>query len=561
MRSVRTRLAVGVGVAVGALAVGAALIAPRTVRTALIDDRLDAETEQDVDLLRAEAGVVVGPDGPLGAPELTALFGPSIADLAARLDDAGALARLRGLDGGGELYVSPANGVLATVDDDGRVRVEHRDLASVDAPVITLARLEQLAVALDGPFRLDRSFDLFRDRDMTFEQFLADLAERFGGDLRDGLDSSVFGDLPAIDLGDELIPREVFDALRDQLGAAPADQPARTSLPGTVDAYLFGVRAVDDVSLIVAAPADGIDRSVERVRDALWWSVPIAMLIAGGLTWLLADRALRPVRAITAQTRRIRSSTLHERVPVPSSRDEIAGLADEMNTMLDRVEREDARRRQFVADASHELRSPIASIRTQAEAIVTSGTDTDAAELATGVLAEADRMATLVDDLLSLARHDEELAPPGSVIDLDDLVLADARRPRRVPVDVRGVSAGQVRGRPDELARVVTHLLDNAARHADRSVAVGLGTSDDGSVVLTVDDDGPGVPDGDRERVFERFVRLDEARQRDVGGAGLGLAVVAAVTRSIGGSVSVTDSETLGGARFEVRFPSAEPRH
>ncbi|MFP5488998.1 MAG: sensor histidine kinase, partial [Acidimicrobiia bacterium] len=276
---------------------------------------------------------------------------------------------------------------------------------------------------------------------------------------------------------------------------------------------------------------------------------------------------------ITERTSRIRSSTLHDRVPVPRGHDEVSGLASEMNTMLDRVQREDARRRQFVADASHELRSPIAAIRTQAEAALTAPEHTDTAELATGVLVEAERMAVLVDDLLSLARHDEALAPPGSVVDLDDVVLDEARRPRRVPIDTRKVSAGRVRCRPDELARIVTHLLDNAARHATTTVAVSLttggsngtedGDTDDGDVppgdavvTLTVDDDGPGVPVADRERIFERFVRLDDARERDRGGAGLGLAVVATVVRSCGGRVEVTDSE-LGGARFVLTLPAA----
>jgi signal transduction histidine kinase len=178
-------------------------------------------------------------------------------------------------------------------------------------------------------------------------------------------------------------------------------------------------------------------------------------------------------------------------------------------------------------------------------------------------------MGTLVDDLLSLARHDEELAPPGVVLDLDDIVLTDANRPRPVPVDVSAVSAGRVRGRPDELARVVTHLLDNAARHAEQQVVVSLDTltadakaqdedrsDNDGIVRLTVDDDGPGIPTDQRQRVFERFVRLDEARQRDSGGAGLGLAVVAGVVAAAGGRVSADDSD-LGGARFVVELPAA----
>jgi signal transduction histidine kinase len=279
------------------------------------------------------------------------------------------------------------------------------------------------------------------------------------------------------------------------------------------------------------------------------------MLLTGLVTWLLAGRALRPVRAITEQTKQIRAGTLHERVPVPSSHDEVAGLATEMNDMLDRLQRDDRRRRQFVADASHELRSPIASIHTQAEVAVAAADDDETSEFAAGVLAEAERLGTIVDDLLALARHDEALAPPGDVVDLDDIVIAAASRPRRVPIDTSRVSGGQVRGRTDELMRIVTHLLDNAARHADSTVSVSLTTSGD-RVELAVDDDGPGIDPADRERVFDRFVRLDEARVRDDGGAGLGLAVVSTVVVAAGGDVRVEDSG-LGGARLVATLPAA----
>jgi signal transduction histidine kinase len=305
--------------------------------------------------------------------------------------------------------------------------------------------------------------------------------------------------------------------------------------------------------MLVTAATDGIDNSVRRVRVLLWLAVPVVMAAAAVLTWMLAGRSLRPVAAITARTREIRSSTLHERVPVPRADDEIAALANEMNTMLDRVQREDERRRQFVSDASHELRSPIATIRAQAEAALA---DDDQRDLAEGVLAEAERMSALVDDLLALARHDEQLPAPRSIVDLDDIVYGEAARTRRVPIDLRGVSAGQVRARADELARVVVHLLDNAARHASSRVEVSL-NADEHALTLTVDDDGAGIPVDERERVFERFVRLDDARDRDAGGAGLGLAVVATVVRASGGTIVAEDSP-LGGARLRATFPPAD---
>ena len=564
--SVRSRLTIAVTLTVGALAVAAALIAPRAVHNALVDDRLDAELVAEVDALEPGFAVVaIGGDGTIGSPELTALFGPQIVALTEALSGTGALDTLRSFDSDDRLHVSPIADVVGTVEPSGRVRVDYLDHDRASGPLVTTSHLEQLANELNGTTSYGDPFNVFSDGDLTFEEFMADLDAQFGPLIEGRLDRSVFEEFPAFDFDDGDIPRGVFDILQNDL--FPAAPPVQAVPAAQLDDYVFGVRSTEGVDVIVSASADGIDRSVDRVRNVLWVSLPIVMLAAGALTWLLAGRALRPVRAITQQTGRIRSSTLHERVPVPPSHDEVAALATEMNTMLDRVQREDGRRRQFVADASHELRSPIAAIRTQAEAVLATTDDADTVELASGVLAEAERMGTLVDDLLSLARHDEELAPPGVVLDLDDIVLTDAARPRALPIDVSGVSAGRVRGRPDELTRVVTHLLDNAARHADRHVIVALDTlsvhgervdADQPSIVrLTVDDDGPGIPVDQRERVFERFVRLDEARQRDSGGAGLGLAVVEGVVTAAGGTVSV-DESALGGARFQVELPAAD---
>lgn len=551
IRSVRGRLTVAVTLTTGAIAVTASLVAPQVVERTLLDDRLDAEAALETDALSNPVRIVAGRPGAIGARELTALFGPEIADLASRLEARGALDPIRSLRSDGLVRVAPSAGIVGTVDHRGQVRVDRLDAGELGGPVVSLDRLHDVAVAIgaapSGPL------DMIESGSLTFEDFLAEL-DRFG-DLLDGLDPSVFENLPDVSIGESLIPRELYDALVDELDGNATATPARS-----LDELAFGVRPIGNVEVIVATPTDGIERTVDRVRGALWLAVPVTMLLTGLATWLLAGRALRPVRLITERTSQIRSSTLHDRVPVPPGHDEISGLATEMNTMLDRVHREDARRRQFVADASHELRSPIAAIRTQAESALAAPDEIDTAELAAGVLAEAERMTVLVDDLLALARHDEALAPPGEIVDLDDIVLAEARRPRRIAVDVRKVSAGRVRARPDELARVVTHLLDNAARHAATTVATSLTTitTPTGAEVvqLAVDDDGPGVPEADRERVFERFVRLDDARQRDRGGAGLGLAVVATVTRSCGGTVEIVDSE-LGGARVVLTLPAA----
>lgn len=544
--SVRLRLTVAVAVVVGAIALAAALIAPRLVRESLIDDRLDAQ--EDVEKTELESSLVYYDTSRLNTAELTAVFGPDIVELTHGLDAIGALEQLRSVDPAGHLYVLAGPDLVATVTDDGRVRVESDRRGRIDVPVVSKQRLERLAAESGVDERYDTFPDLI-EGSTSFERFLDDFAAQFAIDIGEYLDPGTFEGFPDFILDEQWFPRDLFEILQDEIEPL---EPAAAPVAFDPAEIVVGTRSIAGRPVLLTASTDGIENSVDRLRTLLWFGVPLAAAAGALLTWVLAGRSLRPVGAITERTRQIRSSTLHERVPVPDSHDEIAALATEMNTMLDRVQREDERRRQFVSDASHELRSPIATIRAQAEAAIT---DEAQAELAGGVLAEAERMSVLVDDLLSLARHDEQLASPGQVVDLDDLVYADAARPRRVPVDVSAVSAGQVRGRPDELGRVVTHLIDNAVRHASERVAVGLSTDDDGRVVFTVDDDGEGIAPDDRERVFERFVRLDDARTRDGGGAGLGLAVVDTVVGSLGGTI-VAESSPLGGARLRAEFPA-----
>ena len=375
----------------------------------------------------------------------------------------------------------------------------------------------------------------------------------------------------------------------DELIDAPAAPSAGAFRD--VSRFVIDTRRVGGAEILVAADTSDVARSVEQVEVILWAAAPIMAAAAALVTWLLTGRALRPVDRMTERVRAINAGTLHERVPIPGTGDEIDRLAGTMNSMLERIERHDIRLRRFVTDAAHELRTPVAVLRAEAEVALRRGADPSVPDpsvsnlsvpdpsgldLASGVLAESLRLQRIVDDLLVLARHDEtspgeaspgEAGPDGTgpgvaaaprpgaeEIDLDDVVLAEVERARAVPVDVAAVSAGRVSGPADSAARVVAHLLDNAARHARSRVAVALRTEPSGEVVLTVDDDGEGIAPEDRRRVFERFTRLGEARTRDNGGAGLGLAVVASLVREMGGTVTVGDSP-LGGARFEARFP------
>ena len=310
-------------------------------------------------------------------------------------------------------------------------------------------------------------------------------------------------------------------------------------------------------TVVVARSTEEVGEAVAAVSGLLAVGLPLLLAVVAATTWMLVGRALAPVEAMRAEVDAISAAELHRRVPDPPADDEIGRLARTMNRMLARLERAQARQRRLVADASHELRSPVAAIRQHAEVALAHPGRTTTTELAGTVLAEDLRLQRLAEDLLLLTHADEHsLTLRHRPVDLDDLVFEEARRLRDgtgLRVDTAAVSAARVEGDAPALARVLRNLADNAARHAGRRLAFSL-AEHDGLAVLGVDDDGPGIPEADRERVFERFVRLDDARARDDGGSGLGLAIVAELVAAHGGTVAVV-SGPLGGARFEVALP------
>jgi signal transduction histidine kinase len=274
---------------------------------------------------------------------------------------------------------------------------------------------------------------------------------------------------------------------------------------------------------------------------------------------VVVGRSLRPVEAIRAEVADISARDLHRRVSEPATGDEVARLAATMNAMLDRLEAANDRQRRFVGDASHELQSPLAALRADLEVALAAG-DGQAgewAQVARRLLGDVERQEALVQDLLFLARSDEDTAARHpALVDLDDVVLTEVGRLRlRAPVavDTSAVSGAPVRGHWEDLARVVRNLLENAVRYARSQVAVSLGV-EDGFAVLTVADDGPGIPPEERERVFERFARLDTARSRQLGGTGLGLAIAREVVVDHHGTITADDWR--GGARLVVRLPA-----
>ncbi|WP_097179684.1 cell wall metabolism sensor histidine kinase WalK [Curtobacterium sp. 314Chir4.1] len=310
-----------------------------------------------------------------------------------------------------------------------------------------------------------------------------------------------------------------------------------------------------EATVVYGVSLEQTDAAVGAAVVLLAVGVPVLVLLMGLVTWVVTGRSLRPVERMRNEVETIRAARPDARIAVPDTGDEIARLADTMNAMLDRLDRSAEGQRRFVSDASHELRSPIATIRQHAEVAAAHPERTDVTELSEVVRSEALRLQDLVTALLELSRLDEGGIGHRRPVDLDDLAfdaVARARGAGRVRVDGSGIAAARVLGDERVLAGVVRNLVDNAVRHASSRVAVAL-AEDGGRAVLTVDDDGAGIPAGERDRVFERFVRLDEARSRDAGGAGLGLAIVRDAVRAHGGDVAVTDSP-LGGARFVVRI-------
>ena len=319
-----------------------------------------------------------------------------------------------------------------------------------------------------------------------------------------------------------------------------ASSPNMAGRPPVADVRPGKAKRIDETpienepSIVVAEAARGpagaftvlvartaVDESTEEVAGLLKVGLPLLLVFFGVTTWLAVGRALIPT--------------------------------------LGRLEESQARQRRFVADASHELRSPLAIIRQHAEVALAHPERTDTAKLASTVLAEDTRMQRLVEDLLLLARADEGTsAVRRQPVDLDDVVFevaAGLRQSSPLRVDTTAVSAGRVAGDQSQLQRMVQNLADNAARHARATVGFGLREDAAGKTKLWVEDDGPGIAEADRQRIFERFVRLDGARARDAGGSGLGLAIVAEIVAAHAGTVTVGTSP-LGGARFEVVLPS-----
>jgi len=331
-------------------------------------------------------------------------------------------------------------------------------------------------------------------------------------------------------------------------------------LAGEADRFRVVSRLGEDraLAVLVAGTLDDIDESVAALTRSLVLAVPAVVVAVALLVWWLVGRTLHPVEAIRAEVAAIGGSERSRRVPVPPGDDEVARLARTMNDMLERLDAAARRQQRFLADASHELRSPLARMRTELEVDLAHPGSADLLVTHRSVLEEVVHLQRLAEDLLLLARSDAGSAAPvrDETVDLADVVRRVAQQlPARpdVHVGVERLAPAQVRGDASQLARAVANLLENAVRHARSAVALDLEVHG-GAVVLTVEDDGPGVPAADRERIFERFARVEEARSAG-GGVGLGLPIARDVVERHGGTLVVDADGPASGARFRLSLP------
>ena len=346
------------------------------------------------------------------------------------------------------------------------------------------------------------------------------------------------------------VAEAVFDAVEQQSPLIEDESPYVVIARGFESGAGPGV-------VLVASSLAPAEAAVNALRPILWIGFPIALAGVGAAVWFLTGQALRPVDAMREEADAISAIALSRRLPQPESRDEIGRLAETLNLMLDRLESASVRQRQFVSDASHELKTPLATMRTMLEIAGDEPGFSDWPQLLEGLQREEARMAGLVTDLLTLARFDEGAVETAHTeVHLDQLLGRVAERTQAskpaVQVDTVGIQPVRVRGDAYALETLFTNLGVNATQHAASRVGISCEVSGD-RVLAVVEDDGSGIAREDRERIFERFVRLDESRQRDSGGTGLGLAVARAIARAHGGDVSSAD--TAQGARMEVDLP------
>jgi len=394
---------------------------------------------------------------------------------------------------------------------------------------------------------------------------LGELVAGFAPVLRECLRTHVQPDDPRV-----AFPR-VLDECRETVGGAHAEavtRAARLGWPQRIVSDAEGNRWLQTAVLVrrsgdehvyavsLASSLASVDATVRALAHSIFFGGVLELALVVGVAWYLVGRSLRAVGDIQREVEQIAFGTLDRRLDEPRTKDEMARLVVTLNRMLDRVAEGARRQREFIGNASHELRTPIASIRAQLEVALAHPDTADWPRVAGGSSAEVVRMQRLVDDLLRIARLDDSrdaLPQPSQEVDLDDIVRSESAALRAAKVGLAGVSPARVRGAEPDLRRIVRNLLENAERYGRGQIEVSL-TQNGSEARLEIEDDGPGVAPEQRELVFERFRRLEESRSRASGGAGLGLSLARGLVEAHGGDVWIEDAR-IGGARLVVRLP------
>jgi len=353
-----------------------------------------------------------------------------------------------------------------------------------------------------------------------------------------------------------------ISALRPAPGRTAKEKLTHVPALGSDDEILVSARGVElhgkRYVVLVAAPLEVQTNTLRTVGLLLLAAAPLLVALVALAVWVLVGRSLTTVERIRRQVAEIDGRRLHERVEVPPTGDEVAALASTMNQMLDKLEQSDNSHRAFFSDASHELRSPLSTLVMTAEVASLDESGKTWLDMQQTVLNESIRMQSLVEDLLTLAKVDaDQLQLDVQDVDLEDVLDAEIKRLRTIySLQVKAqLQPMRVRGDERRLTQVFRNLMDNAARHAKSTIMVGMERRP-GEVVVSVDNDGEIISAKDRNRVFERFARLDASRSSDGGGSGLGLPISREIMVAHGGTVLATESE--GWCRFQVILPAAD---
>jgi signal transduction histidine kinase len=344
-----------------------------------------------------------------------------------------------------------------------------------------------------------------------------------------------------------------------RLSAGSATPVRQKAAEGIIpeEVRVVGVRTTVDGRpvTIITGTSTGLLHEVdaEFIRHLLI-GLPIILVLAGATVWLVVGRALRPVERIRHAVTEITSADLSQRVPEPGTADEIGHLAHTMNEMLIRLEEAARKQRRFVADASHELRSPLAAIRTTLEVGLAHPDQAPWPAIAARAAQQSTRLEALIQQLLLLAKADEQqLSVRQQRVDVGALLRQIAKD--HLGVDLEAEPGLATVGNGDHLERLFVNIIDNAVRYARSRVLITATTTAD-CVRVEVDDDGPGIPEADRTRVFDRFVRLDGSRGRRSGDTGLGLAIAREIAVAHHGQIIAADNPA-GGTRMIITLPPA----